>query len=118
MLVIPHKDYFDAFEEMGENFTFEGGEEGLEARQEAFENFVKEMGNLTKELIMNWVKEKIEHALIRAAMVDTEKESQDEMSDVSKEGLESEGDIAKKAGKKTLSEIGVSPTFRTKVTLR
>lgn len=100
-----YKDYFDAFEEMGENFTFEGGEEGLEARQEAFENFVKEMGNLTKELIMNWVKEKIEHALIRAAMVDTEKESQDEMSDVSKEGLESEGDIAKKAGKKTLSEI-------------
>lgn len=100
-----YKDYFDAFEEMGENFTFEGGEEGLEARQEAFENFVKEMGNLTKELIMNWVKEKIEHALILAAMVDTEKESQDEMSDVSKEGLESEGDIAKKAGKKTLSEI-------------
>lgn len=100
-----YKDYFDAFEEMGENFTFEGGEEGLEARQEAFENFVKEMGNLTKELIMNCVKEKIEHALIRAAMVDTEKESQDEMSDVSKEGLESEGDIAKKAGKKTLSEI-------------
>lgn len=100
-----YKDYFDAFEEMGENFTFEGGEEGLEARQEAFENFVKEMGNLTKELIMNYVKEKIEHALIRAAMVDTEKESQDEMSDVSKEGLESEGDIAKKAGKKTLSEI-------------
>ena len=100
-----YKDYFDAFEEMGENFTFEGGEEGLEARQEAFENFVKEMGNLTKELIMNWVKEKIEHALIRSAMVDTEKESQDEMSDVSKEGLESEGDIAKKAGKKTLSEI-------------
>lgn len=100
-----YKDYFDAFEEMGENFTFEGGEEGLEARQEAFENFVKEMGNLTKELIMNWVKEKIEHALIRAAMVDTEKESQDEMSDVSKEGMESEGDIAKKAGKRTLSEI-------------
>lgn len=100
-----YKDYFDAFEEMGENFTFEGGEEGLEARQEAFENFVKEMGNLTKELIMNYVKERIEHALIRAAMVDTEKESQDEMSDVSKEGLESEGDIAKKAGKKTLSEI-------------
>lgn len=100
-----YKDYFDAFEELGENFTFEDGEEGLEARQEAFENFVKKMGNLTKELIMNWVKEKIEHALIRAAMVDTEKESQDEMSDVSKEGLESEGDIAKKAGKKTLSEI-------------
>lgn len=100
-----YKDYFDAFEEMGDNFTFESGEEGLEARQEAFENFVKEMGDLTKELIMNWVKEKIEHALIRAAMVDTEKESQDEMSDVSKEGMESEGDIAKKAGKKTLSEI-------------
>lgn len=71
-----YKDYFDAFEEMGENFTFEGGEEGLEARQEAFENFVKEMGNLTKELIMNWVKEKIEHALIRAAMANTEKTTQ------------------------------------------
>lgn len=100
-----YKDYFDAFEEMGENFTFEGGEEGLEARQEAFENFVKEMGNLTKELIMNWVKEKIEHALIRAAMAKTEKDTQEEMSDASKEGMESEGDIAKKAGKKTLSEI-------------
>lgn len=71
-----YKDYFDAFEEMGENFTFEGGEEGLEARQEAFENFVKEMGNLTKELIMNWVKEKVEHALIRAAMARTEKTTQ------------------------------------------
>lgn len=71
-----YKDYFDAFEEMGENFTFEGGEEGLEARQEAFENFVKEMGNLTKELIMNWVKEKVEHALIRAAMARTEETTQ------------------------------------------
>lgn len=71
-----YKDYFDAFEEMGDNFTFEGGEEGLEARQEAFENFVKEMGNLTKELIMNWVKEKIEHALIRAAMARTEETTQ------------------------------------------
>lgn len=100
-----YKDYFDAFEEMGDNFTFEGGEEGLEARQEAFENFVKEMGNLTKELIMNWVKEKIEHALIRAAMAKTEKDTQEEMSDASKEGLESEGDIAKKAGKDTLSEL-------------
>lgn len=71
-----YKDYFDAFEEMGENFTFEGGEEGLEARQEAFEDFVKQMGNLTKELIMNWVKEKVEHALIRAAMARTEKTTQ------------------------------------------
>lgn len=71
-----YKDYFDAFEEMGDNFTFEGGEEGLEARQEAFENFVKEMGNLTKELIMNWVKEKVEHALIRAAMARTEETTQ------------------------------------------
>lgn len=100
-----YKDYFDAFEEMGDNFTFEGGEEGLEARQEAFENFVKEMGDLTKELIMNWVKEKIEHALIRAAMAKTEKDTQEEMSDASKEGMESEGDIAKKAGKDTLSEL-------------
>ena len=71
-----YRDYFDAFEEMGDNFTFEGGEEGLEARQEAFENFVKEMGNLTKELIMNWVKEKVEHALIRAAMARTEETTQ------------------------------------------
>lgn len=71
-----YKDYFDAFEEMGDNFTFEGGEEGLEARQEAFENFVKEMGDLTKELIMNWVKEKVEHALIRAAMARTEETTQ------------------------------------------
>lgn len=100
-----YKDYFDAFEEMGDNFTFEGGEEGLEARQEAFENFVKEMGDLTKELIMNWVKEKVEHALIRAAMAKTEKDTQEEMSDASKEGMESEGDIAKKAGKDTLSEL-------------
>lgn len=100
-----YKDYFDAFEELGENFTFEDGEEGLEARQQAFEDFVKEMGNLTKELIMNWVKEKMEHALLRAAMVDTEKDTQDEMNDVSKDGMDDEGDIAKKAGKKTLSEI-------------
>lgn len=71
-----YKDYFDAFEEMGENFTFEDGEEGIEARQEAFEDFVKEMGKLTKQLIMNWVKEKVEHALIRAAMGQTEKTTQ------------------------------------------
>ena len=71
-----YKDYFDAFEEMGENFTFEDGAEGIEARQEAFEDFVKEMGKLTKQLIMNWVKEKVEHALIRAAMAQTEKTTQ------------------------------------------
>lgn len=100
-----YKDYFDAFEELGENFTFDDTEEGLEARQKAFEDFVKEMGNLTKELIMNWVKEKIEHALLRAAMVENEKDTQDEMNDVSKDGMDDEGDIAKKAGKKTLSEI-------------
>lgn len=100
-----YKDYSEAFAELGDNFSFEGGEEGLEARQEAFENFVQEMGDLTKELIMNWVKEKVEHALIRAAMAKTEKDTQEEMSDASKEGLENEGDIAKKAGKDTLSEL-------------
>lgn len=77
-----YKGFFDAFVDLSENFTFNSGEEGLEERQEAFENFVKQMGNLTKKLILNWVKEKIEHALIRNSMVKTQQTTQKKMTDV------------------------------------
>ena len=69
------------------NFGTDFGEAifgSLEDRQNALQSFVKSLGNTTKQLILNWTKEKIQHALIRKAMVAAEKSSQSEMLDTAK----------------------------------
>lgn len=78
------KEYADAIADFGTEFgasVFVSGEDGLEARQKALENLVRSFGEATKKIIMNWVTQKIEHAILRKAMIDTEEKYEDEMTD-------------------------------------
>lgn len=79
------KNYTDAVTEFGSEFGASAlvkGEEGLEGRQKALENMVRSFGEATNKIIMDWVKQKIEHAILRRSMIDTEEEYKDEMNDV------------------------------------
>lgn len=102
------KEQFDVLRSYGgnlEDFGTEFGEAifgGLEDRQDAFENFVKAIGKTTQELIMNWVKQKIEHAILRQAMVKMEQDSQEEMTDASIKGSKDEKKAIEKGGKDIL----------------
>lgn len=88
------KNYTDAVAEFGVEFGASAlvkGEEGLEGRQKALENMVRSFGEATNKIIMDWVKQKIEHAILRKSMMDTEEEYKDEMNDVdTKSGMKVE----------------------------
>lgn len=90
-LVEKVRDQLDILVEYGDDLASFGtdfGEAifgGIEDRKNALESFVKSFGNTTKQLILNWTKEKIQHALIRKAMVAAEKNSQKEMLGTAKE---------------------------------
>lgn len=99
------RDYGKTFEELGSEFGAAmiddwGG--SLEARQKAFENFARAVGEVTKNVIMDWVRQKIEHAILRAAMVDTEKRTQEEMEEVQSDGSTSLKKIEEKSAKELL----------------
>lgn len=79
------KEYTGSIETFGEEFGA-GIFGSLEDRQKALENFVRSTGEATNKLIMQWVKQKIEHAILRRAMVDREEETNDEINDVDKKG--------------------------------
>lgn len=110
-MVAQVKEKLDVLRSYGSNledFGTDFGEAifgGIEERQNAFENFVRAIGKTTQELIMNWVKQKIEHALIRRAMVQTEEDSQEEMTDVSKSGSNDAVKEMEKGGKRELKSL-------------
>ena len=110
-LVEKTKEQFDVLRSYGKNFEDFGTDFGeavfgsITDRQDAFEGFVKAIGKTTQELIMNWVKQKIEHAILRKAMVKTEEESQDEMTDASKKGSKDESKAIEKGGKDVLKTM-------------
>ncbi|MDD3038906.1 phage tail tape measure protein [Bacteroides sp.] len=98
------KDYTGSIETFGNEFGA-GIFGSLDERQKALENFVRSTGEATNKLIMQWVKQKIEHALLRKAMVDTEEDSNEEINDVDKKGNKKvervEKTMAKAATKRT-----------------
>ena len=91
------------FEDFGTDFG-EAVFGSITDRQDAFEGFVKAIGKTTQELIMNWVKQKIEHAILRKAMVKMEKQSQKQMTGAVEEGTEQENAVMQ-AGAELQSEI-------------
>ena len=108
-LVEKTKEQFDVLRSYGKNFEDFGTDFGeavfgsITDRQDAFEDFVKVIGKTTQELIMNWVKQKIEHAILRKAMVKMEKQSQKEMTGAVEEGQDAEATIVQ-AGQAAIAD--------------
>lgn len=78
------KSFMDPLEDfgsaLGEAWATDDAIEKQEALRKATQEFVKELGDATKEMIVNWVKQKIQHAITKRAMAATEKASQKEMT--------------------------------------
>lgn len=101
------KEYGDAMEEFGSAFgesVFVRGEEGLEDRKKAMEDFVRSVGEATKNMILDWVKQQIEHQIIRTAMARREEEFQDEMTETDQKGGKNQTKNIQKAGRDVLKE--------------
>lgn len=92
------KEYTGSIETFGEEFGA-GIFGSLEDRQKALENFVRSTGEATNKLIMQWVKQKIEHAILRREMVKKEDETNDELNDVDKKGDKKAERVEKTAAK-------------------
>ena len=108
-LVEKTKEQFDVLRSYGKNFEDFGTDFGeavfgsITDRQDAFEDFVRAIGKTTQELIMNWVKQKIEHAILRKAMIKMEKQSQKEMTGAVEEGQDAEATIVQ-AGQAAIAD--------------
>lgn len=96
------KNYGDNLEQFGTSFG-EAMFGSLDDRQKALQEFVGSVAKSTQQLIMQWVKQRIEHAILRQAMVKDSEESQDEMTRA-ESGEGSEG-VAKKVEKKMASAL-------------
>lgn len=106
------RSYGDNFEQFGTDFG-EAMFGSLDDRQEALESFVRAVGKSTQELIMNWVKQKIEHAILRKAMVKMEGQAQKQMTGAVKEGQEQESAIMQTGGemqKSITTQVGAQLT--------
>lgn len=109
-LVEKTKEQFDVLRSYGKNFEDFGTDFGeaifgdIGERQDALENFVRAIGKTTQELIMNWVKQKIEHAILRKAMVKMEQQSQKQMTQADEEGVDAQTGIVK-AGEEIKSAV-------------
>ena len=85
-------------EEMGAAFAIEDATERTDAFREAMWNATDDVAQATKEMITNWVKQKIQHALLKKSMVSTEKQTQGEITDTQQEGTEAQTAIAEVGG--------------------
>lgn len=105
------KEQFDVLRSYGKNLEDFGTDFGeaifgsIDDRRDALEDFVRAIGKTTQELIMNWVKQKIEHAILRKAMVKMEQDSQEEMTDASTKGSKDEKKAIEQGGKDALKTM-------------
>lgn len=105
------KEKFDVLRSYGKNLEDFGSEFGeavfgdLEGRQNAVDNFVRAIGKSTQELIMNWVKQKVEHAIVRHAMMKTEEDSQKQMAGEATNAADAGVKALENAGKEELGVI-------------
>lgn len=105
------KEQFDVLRSYGKNLEDFGTDFGeaifgsIDDRRDALEDFVRAIGKTTQELIMNWVKQKIEHALLRRAMVKMEEDSQKEMTDASEKGNKDESKAIEKGDKDAIKTM-------------
>lgn len=102
------KEQLDVLRSYGKNLEDFGTDFGnavfgdLEERQDALESFIRAIGKSTQELIMNWVKQQIEHAIVRKAMVKVEEDAQAKMADAAEVGKDAEVKSIEESGKDVL----------------
>ena len=88
------KSFVDPVEDfgtkLGEAFAMDDAIDRQEAFADALKNLVGDVGEATKKMIIEWVKQKIQHSITRKAMAKAEKQSQKEMTGAVEEGQEAE----------------------------
>ena len=88
------KSFVDPLEDfgtkLGEAFAMDDAIERQEAFRDALKDMVGDIGQATKKMIIEWVKQKIQHAITQKAMIKAQKQSQQEMTGVVEEGQEAE----------------------------
>ena len=91
------KSFVDPLEDfgakLGEAFAMDDAIDRQEAFRDALKDMVGDIGEATKKMIIEWVKQKIQHSLTRKAMAKAEKQSQKEMTGAVEEGQEMETTI-------------------------
>lgn len=101
------KSFMDPLEDfgsaLGEAWATDDAIEKQEALRKATQEFVKELGDATKEMIVNWVKQKIQHAITKRAMAATEKASQKEMTGAVDAGQKAEQTLVEQ-GQKAITD--------------
>ena len=97
------KNYGDNLEQFGTSFG-EAMFGSLGDRQQALDDFVKSVAKSTQQLIMEWMKQRIEHAILRRAMVKDNKKSQDQIVKAEEDSQQQQGVIAK-AGAEVQSQV-------------
>ena len=101
------KSFMDPLEDfgtkLGEAFAMDDAIERQEAFRDAIKGLVSDVGDATKEMIVNWVKQKIQHAITKRAMADTEKASQKEMTSAVDAGQKAEQTLVEQ-GQKAITD--------------
>ena len=96
------KTFVDPLEDFGSRLGEAFAMDDAIDRQEAFGNAIKslvgDVGEATKKMIMEWVKQKIQHSITRKAMAKLEKQSQKEMTGAVEEGQEAETALMQAGG--------------------
>lgn len=88
------KSFVDPLEDfgtkLGEAFSMDDAIERQEAFRDALKDMVGDIGQATKKMIIEWVKQKIQHAITQKAMIKAQKQSQKEMTGEVEKGQEAE----------------------------
>ena len=96
------KTFVDPLEDfgsrLGEAFAMDDAIDRQEAFGDAIKSLVGDVGEATKKMIMEWVKQKIQHSITRKAMAKLEKQSQKEMTGAVEEGQEAETALMQAGG--------------------
>ena len=91
------KSFVDPLEDfgtkLGEAFAMDDAIERQEAFRDALKDMVGDIGQATKKMIIEWVKQKIQHAITQKAMIKAQKQSQKEMTGAVEEGQDAESAI-------------------------
>jgi TP901 family phage tail tape measure protein len=88
------KSFVDPLEDfgtkLGEAFAMDDAIERQEAFRDALKDMVGDIGQATKKMIIEWVKQKIQHSITQKAMIKAQKQSQKEMTGEVEKGQEAE----------------------------
>lgn len=105
------KSFVDPLEDfgtkLGEAFAMDDAIERQEAFRDALKDMVGDIGQATKKMIIEWVKQKIQHAITQKAMIKAQKQSQKEMTGAVEEGQDAEAAIVE-AGQGAITDAVIN----------